>query len=141
MAAFTAARTAGLFLCPRDRVEAAATAARPPPPHTRATRRRRRARSRRRWRAARPGNRPPAPAGTCASQGGRSAERRIADRNCAHAGSVRARANWPVWPAAAPLVGIGTSEGGGLDGLRMLRLGGGGGAAGAHRPEIGRAHV
>ena len=30
------------------------------------------------------------------------------------AGSVRARANGPVWPAAAPLVGIGTSGGGGL---------------------------
>ncbi len=29
-------------------------------------------------------------------------------------GSVRARANGPVWPAAAPLVGIGTSGGGGL---------------------------
>src|SRR3712207_132947 len=56
-------------------------------------------------------------------------------------GSVRARANGPVWPAAAPLVGIGTSGGPGMDGLRMLRLGGGGGAAGAHRPEIGRAHV
>jgi Ca2+-binding RTX toxin-like protein len=52
------------------------------------------------------------------------------------AGSVRARAKGSVWPAAAPLVGIGTSGGGGLDGLRVLRLGGGDGAAGAHRPGL-----
>jgi hypothetical protein len=51
-------------------------------------------------------------------------------------GSVRARANGPVWPAAAPPVGFGTSGGGGLDGLRVLRLRGGGGAAGAHCPGL-----
>ena len=51
-------------------------------------------------------------------------------------GSVRARANGPVWPARAPLVGIGTSGGGAWDGLRVLRLGGGDGAAGAHRPGL-----
>ncbi len=39
--------------------------------------------------------------------------RRILDLD-GQRGSVRVRANWPVWPAKAPLVGSGTNGVGGL---------------------------